>query len=68
MELYVNLSDEDAAMLDRLAEQLGLPHEQALVEAMRRVELKSIKTLRLAEAMDYVLTHDRELLDKLSDS
>ena len=68
MELHINLSDEDAAMLSRLSKQLGLPQDEALVEAMRCVEHQSVKSRRLADALDYVLTHDKELMDKLSDS
>ena len=66
--MTLRLTTEDEQILERLAQQLGLSKQKALLEAMRMVEQESRKKRRLEEAFNYVMTHDKELLERLADA
>jgi hypothetical protein len=66
--MTLRLTQEDEEILTRLAEQLGLSKQKALLEAMRMVERESRKKRRVNEALQFVLTHDKELMDRLADA
>ena len=66
--MTLRLTQEDELVLERLAAQLGLSKQKALIEAMRMVEHESQKIRRLDQAIGYVLTHDKELMDRLADA
>lgn len=68
MAMTLRLTAEDEAILTRLAEQLGTSKQKALLEAMRMVERESQKKRRVREALQFVLTHDKELMDRLADA
>lgn len=68
MAMTLRLTAEDEEILTRLAEQLGLSKQKALLEAMRMVERESQKRRRVSEALQFVLTHDKELMDRLADA
>jgi hypothetical protein len=68
MAMTLRLTQEDELVLERLAAQLGLSKQKALIEAMRMVEHESQKIRRLDQAIGYVLTHDKELMDRLADA
>ena len=68
MAMTLRLTDEDEVILTRLAEQLGMSKQKALLEAMRMVERESRKKRRVSEALQFVLTHDKELMDRLADA
>ena len=66
--MTLRLTEEDEEILTRLAEQLGLSKQKALLEAMRMVERESRKKRRVNEALQFVLSHDKELMDRLADA
>jgi hypothetical protein len=66
--MTLRLTAEDEAILTRLAEQLGMSKQKALLEAMRMVERESQKKRRVSEALEFVLTHDKELMKRLADA
>ncbi|MEK9907683.1 MAG: hypothetical protein VW500_01185 [Aquiluna sp.] len=66
--MTLRLTEEDEVILTRLAEQLGLSKQKALLEAMRMVERESRKKRRVNEALQFVLSHDKELMDRLADA
>ena len=66
MAMTLRLTEEDEVILTRLAEQLGLSKQKALLEAMRMVERESRKKRRVNEALQFVLSHDKELMDLLA--
>ena len=66
--MTLRLSEEDEVILTRLAEQLGLSKQKALLEAMRMVERESRKKRRVNEALQFVLSHDKVLMDRLADA
>ena len=66
--MTLRLSEEDEVILTRLAEQLGLSKQKALLEAMRMVERESRKKRRVNEALQFELSHDKELMDRLADA
>lgn len=68
MAMTLRLTEEDEIILTRLAEQLGMSKQKALLEAMRMVERESRKKRRVNEALQFVLTHDKELMDRLADA
>ena len=68
MAMTLRLTEEDEVILTRLAEQLGMSKQKALLEAMRMVERESRKKRRVSEALQFVLTHDKELMDRLADA
>ena len=68
MAMTLRLTEEDELILTRLAEQLGLSKQKALLEAMRMVERESRKKRRVNEALQFVLSHDKELMDRLADA
>ncbi len=68
MAMTLRLTQDDEIVLERLATQLGLSKQKALIEAMRMVELQSQKQRRLDQAIDFVMTHDKALLERLADA
>ena len=68
MAMTLRLTADEEIILERLAKQLNLSKQKALVEAMKMVEAESLKKRRLDEALKYVLTHDKELMDRLADA
>jgi hypothetical protein len=68
MAMTLRLTQDDEIVLERLATQLGLSKQKALIEAMRMVELQSQKQRRLDQAIDFVLTHDKALMERLADA
>jgi hydrogenase maturation factor HypF (carbamoyltransferase family) len=68
MAMTLRFTEEEELILERLAKQLNLSKQKALIEAMKLVEKESLKKRRLREALDFVLTHDKELLERLADA
>jgi hypothetical protein len=68
MAMTLRLTDEDELILERLATQLGLSKQKALLEAMRMVEHQSAKKRKLQDAFQFVMTHDKELMERLADA
>ena len=68
MAMTLRLTEEEEQILERYAKQTGLSKQKAIVDALKRSENVSAKKLRLAEAVDFVLTHDKELMERLTDA
>ena len=68
MAMTIRLTPDDELVLERLATQLGLSKQKALIEAMRMVENQSQKQRRLDEALNFVLTHDKARMERLADA
>lgn len=68
MAMTLRLNEEEELILERLAKQLNLSKQKALIEAMKIVEQESAKRRRVDEALHFVLTHDKELMDRLADA
>jgi predicted transcriptional regulator len=68
MAMTLRLSTEEEQILDRLAKQLNLSKQKALIEAMRMVEQESARKRRVDQALHFVLTHDKELMQRLADA
>jgi predicted transcriptional regulator len=68
MAMTLRLTEEEEVILERLAKQLNLSKQKALIEAMKLVEKESFKQRRIDEAMHFVLTHDKELMERLADA
>lgn len=68
MAMTLRLNEKEELILERLAKQLNLSKQKALIEAMKIVEQESAKRRRVDEALHFVLTHDKELMDRLADA
>ena len=68
MAMTIRLTAEDEQVLERLSLQLGLSKQKALIEAMRMDEHQSQKRRKLDEALKFVLTHDKDLMERLADA
>jgi hypothetical protein len=65
MAMTLRLTAEEEQILGRLASQLGTSKQKALIEAMKMVEQKTAKKRKLEEALQFVLSHDKELMQRL---
>jgi predicted transcriptional regulator len=68
MAMTIRLSEELDAKLERLANELGVSKQQAVIHAIELSDAKSIREHQLAEAREFVLSHDAELMEKLADA
>ena len=68
MAMTIRLTAELDAKLERLANELGVSKQQAVIHAIELSDARSIREQQLAEARSFVLNHDKELMDKLADS
>jgi len=65
MAMTLRLTAEEEQILGRLASQLGTSKQKALIEAMKMVEQKTAKKRKLEEALQFVLSNDKELMQRL---
>ena len=68
MAMTIRLTDELDAKLERLAVELGVSKQQAVIHAIELSDSRSIREHQLAEARAFVLDHDKELMEKLADA
>lgn len=66
--MTLRLTPEEEQILERLALQLGTSKQKALIEAMKMVEQQTAKKRKLDDALQFVLTHDKELMQRLADA
>ena len=66
--MTIRLTAELDAKLERLANELGVSKQQAVIHAIELSDARSIREQQLAEARSFVLNHDKELMEKLADS
>lgn len=68
MAMTLRLTEEELATLDRLAQQLGVSKQKAIVEAINNLEAKQKRKRDLNFAREFVMTHDKELMERLADA
>ena len=68
MAMTLRLTAEEEQILERLASQLGTSKQKALIEAMKMVEQRTAKKRKLDEALQFVLSNDKELMQRLADA
>jgi predicted transcriptional regulator len=68
MAMTIRLTDELDTKLERLASELGVSKQQAVIFAIELSDARSIRERQLAEARAFVLTHDKALMEKLADA
>ncbi len=68
MAMTLRLTAEEEQILGRLASQLGTSKQKALIEAMKMVEQRTAKKRKLDEALQFVLSNDKELMQRLADA
>lgn len=68
MAMTIRLTAELDAKLERLASELGVSKQQAVIHAIELSDAKSIREKQLSDARAFVLDHDAELMEKLADA
>ncbi|SCX03126.1 hypothetical protein SAMN05216534_0084 [Candidatus Aquiluna sp. UB-MaderosW2red] len=68
MAMTIRLTPDEEIILERLAKQLNLSKQKALIEAMLMAENHSRKKRDLEFARKYVMTHDKDLMERLADA
>ena len=68
MAMTLRMTVEEEATLERLANQLGLSKQKALIVAIESLEAQSKLRKDLEFAREFVMTHDKELLERLADA
>ncbi len=68
MAITLRLTESQNQRLEEMAEQLGCSKHQAVTKAIEAFDAKADRKHRLRQALDFVLTHDKELLERLADA
>lgn len=68
MAMTIRLTEEQDAKLERLAEELCVSKHQAVIHAIELSNSRAIREKQLEEARAFVLSHDKELMEKLADA
>lgn len=68
MAMTVRLDPETDALLTKLAEQTGKSKQAVISEAIRNFDAGTTRSKDLASAMEFVLSHDAKLMERLADA
>ncbi len=68
MAMTLRLTPEQDARLEALAKALGVSKQQAVLMAIENFDADRVRKKLLTNAMNFVLTHDRELMERLADA
>jgi predicted DNA-binding protein len=68
MAMTLRLTPEQDARLEALAKALGVSKQQAVLMAIENFDADQVRKKLLTNAMNFVLTHDRELMERLADA
>ena len=68
MAMTLRLTPEQDARLEALAKALGVSKQQAVLMAIDNFDTDQVRKKLLTNAMNFVLTHDRELMERLADA
>ena len=68
MAMTLRLTAEEEMILERFAKQTNLSKQKALIEALRMAEATSKKQRDLEFARKFVMTHDKNLMERLADA
>jgi hypothetical protein len=68
MAMTLRLTAEEELILERFAKQTNLSKQKALIEALRMAEATSKKQRDLEFARKFVMTNDKDLMERLADA
>ena len=68
MAMTLRLTPEQDARLEALAKALGVSKQKAAAMAIENFDADQVRKKLLANAMNFVMTHDKELMDRLADA
>ena len=68
MAMTLRLTAEEELILERFAKQTNLSKQKALIEALRMAEAASKKQRDLEFARKFVMTNDKDLMERLADA
>lgn len=68
MAMTVRLDPETDALLTKLAEQTGMSKQAVIGQAIRNFDTTTTRDKDLAAAMEFVLSHDSNLMTRLADA
>ncbi|MDE0868631.1 MAG: hypothetical protein OSA22_06515 [Aquiluna sp.] len=66
--MTLRLTAEEELILERFAKQTNLSKQKALIEALRMAEATSKKQRDLEFARKFVMTNDKDLMERLADA
>jgi len=68
MAMTLRLSDTEEVLLNELSETLGLSKQQTVIYALKQLDAAEIRRNALDGAFEFVMTHDKELMERLADA
>jgi predicted transcriptional regulator len=68
MAMTVRLDPETDALLTKLAEQTGMSKQAVIADAIRSFDAGATRTRDLESALEFVLSHDAKLMQRLADA
>jgi predicted transcriptional regulator len=68
MAMTLRLTPEQDARLEAIAESLGVSKHQVVSMAIQHFDAEQVRKKLLADAMTFVMTHDKELMERLADA
>ena len=68
MAMTLRLTNEQDAVLENIARELGCSKQQAAIRAIEAFDAKTHRSKQIEEITRLVLKRDKELLDRLADS
>lgn len=68
MAMTLRLTDKEEVLLNELSETLGLSKQQTVIYALKQLDAAQIRRNSLDSAFEFVMTHDKALMERLADA
>jgi predicted transcriptional regulator len=68
MAMTLRLTTEQEELFDQVAEHMQLSRQQATIKAMEIVNEIYIRQTAIDAGFDFVMTHDKALMERLADA
>ncbi|MCF8536008.1 MAG: hypothetical protein K9G66_03905 [Rhodoluna sp.] len=68
MAMTLRLTETQDQRLDLIAESLGISKQQVVSMAIDHFDAAQVQKKLLDDAMNFVLTHDKKLMERLADA
>ena len=68
MAMTVRIDPETDALLTKLAEQTGMSKQAVISQAIHSFDAGATRSRDLTAALDFVLSHDSKLMQRLADA
>lgn len=68
MAMTLRLTQEQEVLFDEVAEHFKLSRQQATIKAMEYVHEALIRQADIDASLEFVMTHDKALMERLADA